>query len=492
MRSLLFVSVVLLAAPAALALPQYAVRSARACDTCHVDPKGWEDPSVDLRKCTLNCNGCHVSPGGGGMRTESGRFYGEQVLPMFGSRPADSAYEPVELVPTSQPTTVAASQPTTVAASQPTAPSSQPTGERVAAPGTAGRYGGIEPHPFFQWGLDWRGMIYVPFDGDTNGDAPGGKHPHGADGFQIFPMQLDVHLALRPYNPAQLNEGRLTLLVTPGIEGKRTNAGDDVHHRIFLKEYWAMYHDLPYQLYARVGRFLPIHGWRLDDHTIFTRQSQSLMGAAFDLERQVTGVEVGINPNYFYGHLSLFNAAQSNLKFAGDEAFESPIKSEDGWGGALAVGYRELAWQLGVSELVGVRSENVGGTDEDISQFMTSVQAALNFEVIWDWLPLIYLGEYHINIEDRLGESEKRTGLSAWHEIGWMFVTGMNSKVRYEWIDPDTDYAYDSRHRLAVGLEFHPYKYVTLMGQYRHNWVNDEDRFEFGADEVFWQLHGYY
>src|SRR5688572_14044427 len=75
--------------PDANATPFYGVGSGHACDTCHIEPLGWKNPPVKDRKCTLDCIGCQVTPTGGGMRTVTGRFYGEQVLPMYGERPAD-------------------------------------------------------------------------------------------------------------------------------------------------------------------------------------------------------------------------------------------------------------------------------------------------------------------------------------------------------------------------------------------------------------------
>ncbi len=487
MRAAFILAAVCLPATA-LALPQYAVRSARSCDTCHVDPAGWTNPDVSERKCSLNCNGCHVSPGGGGMRTESGLYYGHQVLPMWGDRPADNAYKTPALMGTpaagSQPA-VAGSQPT-VAASQPTAAGSQPlvaasqpsaAGQtyQVAAPGTAGRYGGIEPHPMLQIGLDTRFMAYKPFE----------DHPlaETTDGVAIFPMQLDIHLAARPYNPPALNVGRLTLLATTGVEGKREDSLTKTQDRIFLKEYWAMYHDLPYQMYARVGRFLPIHGWRVDDHTFFTRQNQAFLGAQFDMERQVSGLEVGFNPNYLYANLSVFNPSVDNLRFFGDQALESPIDTDAGLGTALAVGWRDLFWQAGAS--------GVFGQQNDLQQMMLSFQAAVNFEVMWNSLPLIYLGEFHINNQE-LAADESQIGLSAFHELGWMIMTGLNSKLRYEWIDPSTDLKFDTRHRATMGLELHPYTRATAALYYRHNWTNNEERFEFAADEVFLQLRYWY
>jgi hypothetical protein len=78
------------ASPAA-ATPMYSVSSAHACNTCHVEPTGWLNPDKADRRCTLDCQGCHVNPSGGGLRTPLGEFYGEEVLPMFGPRPGESA-----------------------------------------------------------------------------------------------------------------------------------------------------------------------------------------------------------------------------------------------------------------------------------------------------------------------------------------------------------------------------------------------------------------
>ena len=108
-----------------------------------------------------------------------------------------------------------------------------------------------------------------------------------------------------------------------------------------------MYHDLPYQMYVRAGRFLPPHGWKLDDHTGFIRQGQMIMGLPFDHERQVTGIEVGINPNYAYGHLSLFNSA---------DQWDAPIDHDCGYGAAASGGWRDLGWQAGGSFIYGQRS----------------------------------------------------------------------------------------------------------------------------------------
>ncbi len=469
---------------AAQALPQYAIRSARQCDTCHVDPTGWEDPAdVGERKCTLNCQGCHVSPAGGGMRTESGTYYGKQVLPMWGSRPADQVYKTpkvgkrVHPAPSSQPTSGGSG----AAGSQPVVDTS------VAAPGTAGRYGGITPHPTFQIGLDYRLMIYMP--NDENEDNA------------IFPMQADIHLAYRPYNPGKLNKGRLTTAVTGGFRGARSEEEfDSTSDRLFLREWYAMYHDLPGNMYARGGRFLPAHGWRTDDHTPFVRQGQVILGQGFDFERQVTGVEVGYNPNYLFMHASLFNAA---------DQWDTPIDTDDGFGGAVMAGWRDLNWHLSGSMIYGTRPE-VSDDVPAYQQLAWGVQWGLNLagvnklntlpagsplyavdSLIGVNLPLIYMGELHFN--HRVPETGRNSlGLAASHEFDWLITRGVNFKVRYDWLDSDTEVEFDTVHRATTGFEVHPYSHTTITAQYRHNWTNSENRGKTDIDEMLVILRGWY
>jgi hypothetical protein len=69
---------------AAQAVPLYTVREGRTCDNCHALPNDWVDPpEMSRRKCTLSCRGCHVDPGGGGLRTVSGVYFGRSTLAMW-------------------------------------------------------------------------------------------------------------------------------------------------------------------------------------------------------------------------------------------------------------------------------------------------------------------------------------------------------------------------------------------------------------------------
>ncbi|MCA9543633.1 MAG: hypothetical protein KC613_04555 [Myxococcales bacterium] len=446
----------------ALALPQFSVRSARRCDTCHVDPKGWEDPQMSERKCSLDCGTCHVSPSGGGMRTASGLYFQSKALPMWGTLRSGAGYRIDAL--THLWSNPQRGDQITLAASQPTVAESD---RQVPAPGTAARYDGLQPHPDVAVGASLR-LAYV----DTADDGRAAS---------VFPMQSDLQLAVRPYNPPGLNGGRLTLLVDAGFQGSRGEEFDGFADRAFVREWWAMFHDLPNQLYARAGRFLPNHGWRLADHTTFTRSGQGIFGQPFDFERQVTGVEVGINPNYLYVHASVFNAA---------DQWDQPIDPDGGFGGALAFGWRDLAWQVGGSVLGGQRSFQGADGEVDAWLLAYSLQWALNLEVWWPRVPLIYLGELHAN--HRFDAQDDTLGLSAFHELSWLFTQGLVARAGYTWADPSTRFAYDTRHRAHLELAFYPIEFLEVIVQGRHHWAHTDDRFELAGDELLLQLHAYY
>ena len=435
----------LLIPTSAMALPQFAVRSSRTCNNCHVSPAGWSNPEVSKRRCTLSCTACHVNPTGGGMRKVGGHFYGKEILPMFGARPND---QPMKLG--QRPSTRPSAGPGEMEEEIP---------EALSSP----RYAGMQPFPFAQLGTDLRLMFYR-----ENGDNAQTS---------VFPMQIDGYLALRPYNPQEFNKGRLTLLANVGFLGSRDEQFDGFIDRAFVREWWALFDDLPYQGYVKVGRFLPAYGWRLDDHTPFIRQEQTLSN-----QDQVTGVELGVNPNYLYAHASFYNAT------IGTDRWKQPIRADDGFGTTLSAGYRELLWQAGGSFRFD-RGENQNRLWAGANWSLNLHDATDSHR--WkglDWIPLIYLGEFDVVRRSPRGGGRAVTGLVAFHEIDVLIMQGLNAKLRYDWEDADIELVDNERHRYTVGVEWHPYTYVEVIAQYRHNAGPGAT----AGDEFFLQLHGWY
>lgn len=65
-------------APLALATPLLALREAQNCGGCH-KPGRSQRPFFE-RRCSLDCQGCHVDPTGGGPRNQWGYYYSQDQL----------------------------------------------------------------------------------------------------------------------------------------------------------------------------------------------------------------------------------------------------------------------------------------------------------------------------------------------------------------------------------------------------------------------------
>jgi len=401
------------------ALPEFSVEAAQNCAACHAKPDYWENPETRDRKCTLSCGACHVNPTGGGMRHEAGLFYGKHYLNLFGDRGWAGP-----------------------------APGDPPP------PATAARFDGIEPHPPVQVGTDVRFLWHSTESDDA-----------------FFPMQTDLHVAVAPWNPPVQNQGRLTLMVTGGAEGSREKEFEDSADRLFVKEWWALLHDLPWQAYVKAGRFLPAYGWRLDDHTAFIRQ-----GLSFDQERQVTGVEVGATPNYPYAHLSVYTP----------ETAGTSRVDESGWGSALSAGYRGLTVQLGGQAMFEAR-------DDADDLWMGASWGANLFDGSHPWkalrfLPVIYMGEIDLRrtspVDPALDDVD---GLATFHQLTWFPRSHTRLLVRHDWEDRNLDLDDDHANRLTFGVITHPLDGLELLLEWRTT-----DDAEFGRyDETLFILHAY-
>jgi len=72
----------------ASATPLHALREADNCAGCHTPDRTQKPPA--LRRCTLDCAGCHIDPAGAGPRNQWGRYYThDQLTAIKFRKPAD-------------------------------------------------------------------------------------------------------------------------------------------------------------------------------------------------------------------------------------------------------------------------------------------------------------------------------------------------------------------------------------------------------------------
>jgi hypothetical protein len=424
-----FASVLCVVALPATATPFYTLDAASRCNSCHVEPMGWSNPEATRdRRCTLDCSGCHVSPTGGGLRTPLGRFYGEQVLPTWGPRPGDGV-DLRRLLSAGAPE----------------------EGRYSLLEGFEGwwpgehefreveeRYGRIDPSPVWQAGGDFRFMVVAPTDGDDARDVV------------AFPMEAQAYLAAHPLP-------NLTAYLDVGMQGSQDRSARDFDDVLWLRELFVLVHDMPYGAWARAGRFALPYGWRLPDHTAFTRRG------TFDQYRQGYGVEAGVAANEAWGNLALW--AQGLDAWPGDN-------QPPGAGVSAQAGVRRLGYTLGAS------AHAMAGRDGTANEYMMGPMWGLNLR------PMSYLGE--LSWRRTNDDGFVVDGLAVLHEARFShFVRGLVPKVRWEWNDPDVLVRDDQRQRVLLGVEWNPYRYVQFDVSYRHLLVPDGR----DANELLLQLH---
>jgi hypothetical protein len=400
------------------ATPFYSITAAHACSTCHVEPIGWSNPERVLdRRCTLDCQGCHVSPTGGGLRTPMGRFYAQESLGMWGRRPSDSA-DPMRFHDGNAPT----------------------EGRYRLGKGFEGwwpgevefrtiddRLGHIRPDPQWQIGGDYRTLSIYPTDGSDRD-------------ITAFPMQIDTYLAAHPLP-------NLSAYLDVGLQGSQQRTfdelgGDDDEEKVhfatdilWLRELYVMLHDLPGGTYVRGGRIPLPYGWRLPDHTAFTRADM------FDQYRHAYGVETGWAPNEFWTNMAVY--------YQGIDDWPGEVDLPHGGGVTMQGGVRQLGYTVGGSLHV------FAGAD-GYREYMAGPMFGLNL------FPVAYLGELAmrrtagVDLDETaaLGDLGARTSLFALHEVQLMAVQGLTPRLRYEWTDRNVLYAQDHVHRLMAGVQW--------------------------------------
>lgn len=409
--------VVSLSAVETEATPIYSIRSANRCNTCHIEPVGWYDPPEKKdRACTLDCQSCHLNRTGGGLRNSYGRFYADEVLPTYSLDARPSEFSNPESHRRDGDPSVRGVY------SLIDGFSGWQSGE-IPVDEIHDRTGDIDPDPDFQAGFDARFLLVAPSDGDT----------------AFFPMQLDAH-----------GWGRVTdelnVYGTLGLQGRRSRTVDDANvgtqfdELVTLRELVAEYADVPYNGYVRAGRFQKPYGWRVPDHTLFTRNP-----LGFGQYSQVYGVEAGINPNYPFAQVAAFY--QGVESFPGDRAPE-------GAGVSGTFGFRDLGYQ-------------VGGSFEALSlnEGDNQITAGPLFGV--NLYPLVVLGE--VDYRQTSGDGGSTAGVFAFIEANYLLTQGISALVYYAYAVPDLDTQGADISRAAAGIQWDVLPSVQLATQYRYN-----------------------
>jgi hypothetical protein len=212
--------------------------------------------------------------------------------------------------------------------------------------------------------------------------------------------------------------------------------------------------------YIKGGRMLLPYGWRLFDDSAFIRSRTGINYATPD-----TGVEFGFQPGRFTLNVAITNGTGGGAE---DNLFKQITTR-------ASVVFRH--WQVGWS---------FAYNDAPVARrIMYGPFAGLTFG------RLTLLGEVDV-IEDRDAETgDTITQVAAFTSLNFLIIRGVNFKFSYEYLDPDTDVASNTRTRLVFGLEPFITQFFQLRLFYRRN-ESIPQRPSENADELFLEMHIFY
>ena len=258
------------------------------------------------------------------------------------------------------------------------------------------------------------------------------SHASGGRALQtstFFPMQGQLNIAVSPHD-------NLTVVASHGI----TTDPD----QYVARELYGLIHDLPHDLYVKLGRIRLPFGLRQDDHTSFLRSDFLPYNSQLDF----AGLEVGAAGARHFGQLSFTNASGT---ISGDRAQTFAAKTGVA-GKKLSGGVSGFHEFL---ELTGTRHDRWAGY------------------VLSTWHRLTFEGEYGGGTTVAppiLGGTRNLWGGFA--ELDYRLMRGWNLRGKIDYLDPNKDVSDDLLRRWVVETDIAPVPFTELKLSFR---AHDED-----------------
>ncbi|MFK7873670.1 MAG: hypothetical protein AB8C84_10995 [Oligoflexales bacterium] len=304
----LFLALCFFTSSQVLSEPWLGTRFAQNCGACHA-PSRINLKSQD-RRCTLSCQGCHVNPSGGGLRSFYGKWNSNRWLKSFQSSKLHHDLNPAPLDEQIYGQTPYRRRKTSkrkiLSKGVPLIESTRKFAEEAFAR-KKHRYGKIASHKshyLYQvpQGDPWRQMTLGKIDGGGDfryfasstsiNDSEKGNSDHWVN----FLMNADLALRYRPFYRSLhlVYESRIYGNPTPQTQRFQYLAGSST------RSLYALVDNLPYNTYVMAGYYRPLFGQYTANHRALGQRLQSFLisnSSSGSHSLSFDAISVGAAPN---------------------------------------------------------------------------------------------------------------------------------------------------------------------------------------------------
>ncbi len=232
------------------------------------------------------------------------------------------------------------------------------------------------------------------------------------------------------------------------------------------------YEGLPFESWLGIARELPVLGWRIDDHSIFTRGGNlTLQGLS----------QEGMPYTPFLDPPELIQFGSSPISgldltlMAGTPFIQANEASDS-----------DLFTSIKMSYLYSgnLFSAKIGLAYLDENKLMNASVASWGMS----GQGFVWLGEWaHMNgwIQPEI------TNLATFHQLSYRLFQGLDVIARYEFFDPDIDLTNGAIQRASLGLEFFPIRGLEVKLSYRSSTLDLPDVSSDPESQILSQIHFY-
>ncbi len=231
----------------------------------------------------------------------------------------------------------------------------------------------------------------------------------------------------------------------------------------------------PGGLYAKVGRFMPSYGLRLENHRVFVRE-----GIGFGPREKEVGLEIGLQAGGFHLQASVLNGATDGDTPLFDDNWQKAITGRAEY---IRAG-RFLNVMAGASGFYNIKGASRRAGDEREGDIRAGgfVGASLG--------RLTYLAEADVTLQRKFTEFKWLRTYSSYQELDVLVARGVELNFNWEYNDPDLRYSQNALHRVMGGFEVFPVPHLELKAFYRRVIGRSTEPLS-GSHEVFAMVHFY-